>query len=76
MDHAVVCFTDNGPGIPPEVAERIYDPFFTTKPQGEGTGLGLDMVYRIIRQHHGEISFKCVDGWTTFTIRLPLHPPQ
>lgn len=76
MDYAVVCFTDNGPGIPPEVAERIYEPFFTTKPQGEGTGLGLDMVYRIIRQHHGEINFKCVDGWTTFTIRLPLQPPQ
>ncbi len=76
VDHAVVCFTDNGPGIPPEVAERIYEPFFTTKPQGEGTGLGLDMVYRIIRQHHGEISFKCVDGWTTFTIRLPLKQPN
>lgn len=76
MDQVVVCISDNGPGIPPEVAERIFEPFFTTKPQGEGTGLGLDMVYRIIRQHHGKISFQCKEGWTTFSIRLPLQQPQ
>lgn len=68
----LVEISDNGPGIPPEVAAKVFDPFFTTKPQGEGTGLGLDTVYRIIRQHHGDIRFESVPGKTTFSVRLPL----
>src|SRR5262249_33946698 len=46
---------DNGPGIPGEIRDHIFEPFFTTKPVGEGTGLGLDTVYRIIKQHRGDV---------------------
>ncbi len=66
---------DNGEGIPPDIASHIYDPFFTTKPVGEGTGLGLDTVYRIVRKHHGDIRFKSVPGDTSFQVRLPLNQP-
>lgn len=69
---AVVEVLDNGPGIPPEIQTRIFEPFFTTKPIGEGTGLGLDTVYRIIQNHHGDISFKSKPGETRFTVRIPL----
>lgn len=64
---------DNGIGIPPGVMERIFDPFFTTKPLGKGSGLGLSMVYGIVRQLEGEIT--CESRWgegTTFTIVLPV----
>lgn len=73
VDHALVEIGDNGPGIPPDVAAKVFEPFFTTKAQGDGTGLGLDTVYRIIRQHAGDISFSSVPGNTTFSIRLPLR---
>ncbi len=66
---------DNGPGIPEDVAGKIFDPFFTTKPQGEGTGLGLDTAYRIIRQHQGDIRFESRPGKTEFSIRLPIAKP-
>ena len=62
---------DSGSGIPPEAQARIFDAFFTTKPVGKGTGLGLDIVYRIIRNHHGNISFKSTPGRTVFQVRLP-----
>ncbi|HEX7362051.1 MAG TPA: ATP-binding protein [Bryobacteraceae bacterium] len=68
---AVVEVIDNGPGIPPELQARIFEPFFTTKPVGEGTGLGLDTVYRIVRNHHGNVSFKSHRGETRFTVRIP-----
>ena len=55
-DDVLVEFVDNGPGIPPEIQTKIFDPFFTTKPMGEGTGLGLDTVYRIVRKHRGNVS--------------------
>jgi signal transduction histidine kinase len=63
---------DTGPGIPLEIRERIFEPFFTTKPQGEGTGLGLDLVFRIIRKHHGDIRFESRPGRTCFQVRLPI----
>ena len=63
---------DNGPGISAEVKEHMFEPFFTTKPASEGTGLGLDIVRRIIRNHGGDVSFESQPGATTFSVRLPL----
>ena len=69
---ALIDIIDNGPGIPPEVKGRIFDPFFTTKPVGEGTGIGLDTVYRIVRQHHGDVRVDSHPGETHFQVRLPI----
>ena len=63
---------DNGVGIPPEIQSRIFDPFFTTKKVGEGTGIGLDLVKRIIKHHNGEIKVHSKPGRTEFHICLPL----
>jgi signal transduction histidine kinase len=68
---AVVEVIDDGSGIPPELQTRIFEPFFTTKPVGEGTGLGLDAAYRIIKNHRGDISFKSHPGETCFAVRIP-----
>ena len=66
--------SDNGPGIPPEIQDRIFDAFFTTKPPGKGTGLGLDISYRIIvHRHRGDLRVSSRPGDTTFTVRLPLN---
>jgi signal transduction histidine kinase len=72
QDCAVVEITDTGTGIPPEIQGKIFEPFFTTKKMGEGTGLGLDTVYRIIRRHHGSILVESKPGNTCFKVRLPL----
>jgi signal transduction histidine kinase len=64
---------DNGPGIPADLRSRIFEPFFTTKPVGEGTGLGLDAVARIVRKHRGNIRFESKPGDTCFQVRLPLE---
>jgi len=68
----VVEIGDNGPGIPPEVQGHIFEPFFTTKKVGEGTGLGLDTVQRIVRKHRGNIQVTSKPGDTRFQIWLPL----
>jgi signal transduction histidine kinase len=68
----LVDIVDNGPGVPPEIKSRIFDPFFTTKQVGEGTGLGLDTVYRIVRQHGGDIRVDSHPGETHFQVRLPI----
>jgi signal transduction histidine kinase len=65
---------DNGPGIPDNMRNRIFEPFFTTKPVGEGTGLGLDTVSRIVRNHRGDVSFESKPGETRFTVRIPFDP--
>lgn len=75
LDCAVVEIGDNGPGIPPDEQSRIFDPFFTTKKVGEGTGLGLDTVMRIVRKHHGSIELKSQPGDTRFRVRLPFKQP-
>jgi signal transduction histidine kinase len=67
---------DNGPGIPDSIKGRIFEPFFTTKPVGEGTGLGLDAVARIVRNHHGDVSFESKPGETRFIVRIPFDPPN
>ncbi|MEO7961312.1 MAG: ATP-binding protein [Ginsengibacter sp.] len=69
----IVSITDNGPGIPQDIKDKIFDPFFTTKEIGKGTGLGLDVVSRIVRQHQGIIKADSVPGKTTFTICLPIN---
>jgi len=70
----VVRVIDDGPGIDPDVQPRIFDPFFTTKPLGEGVGLGLDMVRRIVRSHQGDVEFESAPGRTEFRVRLPVSP--
>src|SRR5258705_6487738 len=75
----VVRILDDGPGIPPEVRGRIFDPFFTTKPMGQGTGLGLDIVRRLLRHNDGAIDFESQPGQTEFRVRLPIaeiHRPE
>jgi signal transduction histidine kinase len=74
-DWARTSITDNGPGIPAEIQTRIFDPFFTTKEIGKGTGLGLDVVCRIIRQHHGSIRVQSKPGETMFVICFPINDP-
>jgi signal transduction histidine kinase len=68
----VVEIGDNGPGISPEIQSRIFEPFFTTKEVGEGTGLGLDTVQRIVRRHRGNIQVDSKPGNTRFQVWLPL----
>jgi signal transduction histidine kinase len=78
-DHLLVEFRDTGPGVPAEIRERIFEPFFTTKPVGEGTGLGLDISWRIVvNKHHGDIQVESEPGDTRFRVRLPLtaQPPE
>lgn len=72
-DAVLVEIEDNGPGIPPDVQQRMFEPFFTTKPVGDGTGLGLDIVQRIIREHKGSIRVESQHGRTVFHVRLPLQ---
>jgi signal transduction histidine kinase len=68
----VVTIADNGPGIPIEIQDKIFDPFFTTKPIGKGTGLGLEMVRQIIRQHNGKVEVKSKPGKTEFIVCFPI----
>ena len=78
LDHdcVVVEIGDTGVGIPPELEQKIFEPFFTTKPVGEGTGLGLDISYRVITQRHrGDLSVSSRPGDTRFRVRLPVHQP-
>lgn len=72
-DYILVEIADSGPGIPADVKSRIFEPFFTTKGVGEGTGLGLDFVYRIVSGMHGQISVDSVPGDTRFAVRLPIE---
>ncbi len=67
-----VSVTDSGPGIPPDIRSRIFEPFFTTKAAGEGSGLGLDIVKRIVDRHGGWLDFDSRPGRTTFAVFLPL----
>lgn len=72
---AVVEIGDTGPGIPADIRTRIFEPFFTTKPIGEGTGLGLDISWRIVvKKHHGDLRVESKPGDTRFMIVLPINP--
>jgi signal transduction histidine kinase len=73
--YAVVMIGDTGPGIPADIKNRIFEPFFTTKPIGEGTGLGLDISWRIVvKKHHGDLRVDSLPGETWFKIILPIDP--
>jgi signal transduction histidine kinase len=73
-DRLVVEIGDTGPGVPDEVRNRIFEPFFTTKPMGKGTGLGLDIAWRIVvGRHRGDIRLESVPGDTRFQVVLPVE---
>lgn len=75
-DGVCVEITDNGRGIPPELQEQIWEAFFTTKPVGQGTGLGLDIARRVVvRAHGGQIRVRSEPGATRFTVILPPRRP-
>jgi signal transduction histidine kinase len=72
-ENLLVEIADTGPGVPEEIRNRIFEPFFTTKPVGEGTGLGLDISYRIVvKRHHGDLRVVSRPGDTRFQVRLPV----
>jgi signal transduction histidine kinase len=72
-ERVLVTITDSGPGIPEDMQKRIFEPFFTTKPVGQGTGLGLDISYRIVvGRHGGDIRVESTPGDTRFIVCLPL----
>ncbi len=71
-DELVVEVIDDGPGVPPELQSRLFEPFFTTKEVGRGTGLGLDIVRRIVENHHGQVRVMSTPPDTRFQVRLPI----
>jgi signal transduction histidine kinase len=71
--YLTVAIADNGPGIPKDIQHRIFEPFFTTKDVGEGTGLGLDVVNRIVTNRcGGRIDLESAPGGTEFKVRIPI----
>lgn len=74
-ERVLVEVTDTGPGIPPEIQSRVFDPFFTTRAVGEGRGLGLSLAYQtVVERHRGDLQFISRPGETRFQVRLPLYP--
>jgi signal transduction histidine kinase len=72
-DKIEISISDNGPGIPDAIKDKIFQPFFTTKPTGQGTGLGLSLSYDIVKAHGGEITVESKEGeGSTFIILLPI----
>lgn len=69
----VISVRDNGPGIPPKIMDKIFQPFFTTKPTGQGTGLGLSLSYDIVKAHGGELKVDSKEGkGALFQVILPI----
>ena len=75
-EYAQVCISDNGHGIPEEIRDEIFNPFFTSKLNKKNTGLGLTICRHIVEEHNGAISFSSIPGEdTSFLVRLPLSTP-
>jgi signal transduction histidine kinase len=74
LDRVVVRVVDDGPGIPPDDMPQIFDAFFTTKPPGQGTGLGLELTRRLVRRYHGDITVHSRPGLTEFRVSLLVEP--
>lgn len=74
--HVVVQITDNGAGIEPEVIDKIFQPFFTTKPKGQGSGLGLHITKEIVQKHHGQVWAESKPQKTTFFVELPMYQKE
>ena len=72
-DWVVVDIEDSGPGIPDNIREKLFSPFFTTKPMGKGTGLGLNISFNIIQKHKGDIKVFSQPGRTCFSVRIPVN---
>ena len=73
-DYVAITVTDTGLGVPPDVLQKVFDPFYTTKPLGEGSGLGLSMIYGFIQQSRGHVVIDSKEGWgTTIQLFLPRH---
>ena len=71
-DKVLISVRDNGPGIPQKILDKIFQPFFTTKPTGQGTGLGLSLSYDIVKAHGGQLKVETKEGeGSTFIIQLP-----
>ncbi|EDN69233.1 histidine kinase [Beggiatoa sp. PS] len=71
-NQVIVSITDSGVGIPDDIKSKIFEPFFTTKSTGEGSGLGLDIVKKIIDKHEGKIEVDSQPGKTTFSVFIPM----
>jgi signal transduction histidine kinase len=71
-DYISVSIQDSGPGIPPEIREKIFQAFFTTKPAGEGSGLGLHIIGKILEKHEGALYLESQPGRTRFSVILPI----
>jgi signal transduction histidine kinase len=72
-EDVIVEIGDNGPGVPPKIQSRIFEPFYTTKPPGVGTGLGLNISYNIVQKHRGQIKIESKPGDTRFQVCLPMR---
>jgi signal transduction histidine kinase len=76
LDRVVVRVVDDGPGIPTEIRPHIFDAFFTTKPPGQGLGLGLELTRRLVRRYRGDIEFDSRLGRTEFRVTLAVEKPS
>ena len=73
LDRVMVSVVDDGPGIPPDVQPQIFDAFFTTKPPGQGLGLGLEITRRLVRRYRGDIAVESRPGRTEFRVSLAVE---